>query len=390
MRPVHIVYVTAGNGHRMAAKALRESLDMRHVPNVIMDLLDFSSDLFKWSYSDVYAFVSEHAHLACRIMYDLTNKDKRESAVLRLYEKVSVENVKKFMRYVSENAPEECICTHFFPLNVLSRMKGQGLYGGKLYSLVTDYGLHRMWVNDHVDCYFVPNDAVRNELLSLGVRGDRIVLSGIPVLSKYSRIWPTKRDFSAERLSVLFISSSVSNSMAVGILRKLSATGLPLGITVVTGRNRDLIADIESLTLSENLSLNVLGFVHNLDELMARSSLLITKPGGLTVSEALCASVPMILVNPIPKQEVNNAVYLEENGAGILARNAGAVRDMVSLFHADRKRLAAMEEAASSIALPNAANTVIDRVLGEHRPHGGAMAEHADGAVRTEGSPLSR
>lgn len=365
MRPVHIVYVTAGNGHRMAAKALREAFDRQHVPNVIMDLLDFSSDLFKWSYSDVYAFVSEHAHVACKVMYDLTNRDKRESAVLRLYEKISVENVKKFMRYLSENAPEQCVCTHFFPINVLSRMKAQGLYRGKLYALVTDYGLHRMWFNDHVDCYFVPCESVREELLSLGVEEERIVLSGIPVLSKYTRLWPTKRDFSVERLSILFISSSVPNFLAMGILKKLARTKLPMEITVVTGRNKDLIADIKRLPPSDTMTLKVLGFVHNLDELMAKSSLVITKPGGLTVSEALCASIPMILVNPIPKQEVNNAVYLEENGAGILAKNSNAVRDLVVLFHTDRSRLADMEQSAAAIAHPHGADTIVRRVLDE-------------------------
>lgn len=161
MRPVHIVYVTAGNGHRMAARALREAFDREDVPNVVMDLLDFSSDLFKWSYSDVYAFVSEHSHLACRIMYDLTNKNREESIVLRMYEKISLENVKKFMRYIAENEPEKCICTHFFPLNVLSRMKAAGLYGGDLYTVITDYGLHKMWVNEYVDRYFIPSEMVR-------------------------------------------------------------------------------------------------------------------------------------------------------------------------------------------------------------------------------------
>jgi processive 1,2-diacylglycerol beta-glucosyltransferase len=347
----------------MAARALRESFDQRGVPNVVMDLLDFSSDLFKWSYSDVYAFISEHSHLACRIVYDLTNKDREESVVLRLYEKISLENVKKFMRYIAENEPKKCVCTHFFPLNVLSRMKAEGLYNGELYSVITDYGLHKMWINDGVDRYFIPSDMVREGLLRSGVPEEKIAMSGIPVLPKYARIPNRKRDFSKERLAVLFISSSIHNALAIDILKELERTDRPLDVTVVTGRNYDLVDDLEQITFTGPMRLNIRGFVDNLDELMAENDLLITKPGGLTVSEALCAAVPMILVNPIPKQETNNSAYIQSKGAGILARTAENVAGLVDRFFEDRSTLSAMETAASSIAFPEAASAVASGVM---------------------------
>ena len=363
MRPVHIVYVTAGNGHRMAAKALQESFDRQHVPNVIMDLLDFSSDLFKWSYSDVYAFVSEHSHLACRAMYDLTNKDREESVVLRLYEKISLENVRKFMRYISENDPGKCICTHFFPLSVLSRMKAEGMYKGKIYTVITDFGLHKMWVNDYVDRYFIPSDTVRQGLMDSGVPEEKIVMTGIPVLPKFAVLSRKRRNFRDKPLSLLFVTSSIPNTLALDILAGISRTGLLLDVTVVTGRNTDLPADLEKLSLAPNITLKVLGFVDNLDELMEQASILITKPGGLTVSEALCSAVPMILVNPIPKQETNNTAYLHEKGAGILARTASDVEELLLAFSRDPDLLSSMEEAARSIAFPHAAASVVSSVL---------------------------
>ena len=370
MRPVHIVYVSAGNGHRMAARALRESFDSKGVPNVVMDILDFSSDLFKWSYSDVYAFVSEHSHLACRIMYDLTDKDREESVALRLFEKISTENVRKFMRYISENEPEKCICTHYFPLNVLSRMKSEGMYRGEIYTVITDFGLRRMWMKEHVDRYFVPGDWTREGLLALGVPEEKIVMSGIPVLPKYARMRREKRDFSAGKLSVLFVSSSIPNTLAMDILASLSRSGIPLDVTVVTGRNRDLVDDLANLHPGRSLSLKVHGFVNNLDELMSKASLLITKPGGITVSEALCAGIPMILINPIPKQETNNSAYLEEKGAGILARTAAEVENLVTGFHRDRSVLDAMSAAARAIAFPLAASTITASVMAGARLRG--------------------
>jgi len=327
VRPVHIVYVSAGNGHRMAARALRESFDHRAVPNVIMDILDFSSDLFKWSYSDVYAFVSEHSHLAC---HELTDKNREASVALRLFEKISTENVKKFMRYIAENEPKKCICTHYFPLNVLSRMKEEGLYRGEIYTVITDFGLRRMWVKDSVDKYFISGDRVLSGLLELGVPSEKIAMTGIPVSKKYSVLEKKGRNFQEKKLSVLFVASSIPNALALEILASLSRTGLPLDVTVVTGRNRDLLADLENAVFGETLSLRILGFVNNLEVLMSEASVLITKPGGLTVSEALCAAIPMVLVNPIPKQETNNSAYLQEKGAGILASTASDVERLMN------------------------------------------------------------
>jgi len=334
VRPVHIVYVSAGNGHRMAARALRESFDHRAVPNIIMDILDFSSDLFKWSYSDVYD--------------ELTDKNREASVALRLFEKISTENVKKFMRYIAENEPKKCICTHYFPLNVLSRMKEEGLYRGEIYTVITDFGLRRMWVKDSVDKYFISGDRVLRGLLELGVPSEKIAMTGIPVSRKYSVLQRKGRDFQENKLSILFVASSIPNALALEILAALSRTGLPLDVTVVTGRNRDLLTDLESTVFGETLSLRILGFVDNLEVLMSGASLLITKPGGLTVSEALCAAIPMILVNPIPKQETNNSAYLQEKGAGILASTASDVE---------------REQAAAAIAFPTAADDVAEIVL---------------------------
>jgi processive 1,2-diacylglycerol beta-glucosyltransferase len=365
----------------MAARAIRESLDHRAAPNVVMDILDFSSDLFKWSYSDVYAFVSEHSHLACRLMYDLTDKNREESVALRLFEKITIENVKKFMRYISENEPGVCICTHYFPLNVLSRMKEEGMYRGDLHTVITDFGLRRMWVKDNVDRYFISGDRVHRGLLAMGVPGEKISVTGIPVSRKFASLGTTRRDFTKKRLSVLFVASSIPSILALDILAALSDTGHPMDVSVVTGRNRDLFADLQNVIVGRRLSLNILGFVDNLEELMARASFMITKPGGLTVSEALCAGAPMILVNPIPKQETKNSAYLQEKGAGLAASSAAEVGEVVRRLFADRKLLGEMEKAAFSIAYPKAADDVADEVLRSGNRQGTSARAREEGSI---------
>ena len=161
------------------------------------------------------------------------------------------------------------------------------------------------------------------------------------------------------------MTSSIPGSLALGIVGAIAAAGAETDLVIVMGRNRDLADDLETIALPANVRLETHGFVDNLDAFMKRSDLMITKPGGLTVSEALCTGIPMILVNPIPKQEINNSVYLQENGAGVLARSAEEVGAIVSRLSGDRDALAEMRRRALGLAYPNAAETLVDAILGE-------------------------
>ncbi|WP_024821207.1 MULTISPECIES: MGDG synthase family glycosyltransferase [Aminobacterium] len=364
MRPVHLVYVSAGGGHRAAARAVQEELDARKIPNVMMDLLDFSSDLFKWSYSDVYAFVSEHAHIACKVMYELTDQDREESAVLRLLEKINMENVKKFMRYLTENQPDVCVGTHFFPLSVLSHMKEQGLYRGKIYGIVTDYGLHRMWISQFVDSYFVGGASVKEDLLQAGIPEHKIIMSGIPVMKRYGELYHRDRQFyKSNEFSILFVASSVPNSLVLDILEGVIESGMSLSLSVVAGRNEDLIEQLERITIPSRVKFQLLGFVENLYDYMAEADVMITKPGGLTVSEAFCAGAPLLMINPIPKQEINNAKYIESHNAGIWARSASEAIHHLRDLYSSPEKLQIIRANARKLAFPHAAKAVADAVL---------------------------
>lgn len=381
MKPVQITYITAGNGHKTAAMALREALNARNVPNVVTDIFNFSNTVFRWSYSDAYDFISEHSHLACRFVYELLDRDRNSSGVVRLVEKLRVNNVKGFMRFIEENMPDVALCTHYFPANVLSRMKEQNLYRGKIYTVVTDYGLHKLWKNDCVDGYFVAGDWVRDALLEMGVERERIILSGIPVLRKYAALHPNAAETAPPKstspapsccaskeglLSVLFVTSAIPDSQAIRIMRDIFDAGMPLALTVVTGRNRDLLKKIDDMESTETVIFRKFGFVENLHELMAEADVMITKPGGLTVSEALCAGVPLLLVNPIPYQEVYNAAYLQEKGAGLLVPDEEDVVAYLRILFADETKRREMRRNALALATPLAAERIAEVVISEN------------------------
>ena len=309
-----VAYASAGNGHRTAAKALKESLASVGEPVMLADVLDFSDPVFRRVYSDMYNVVGERSHGVCKAMYRITDRNREESGLVKIIDRVSDKRVHAFSRFVLENNPECVVATHFLPMTSVARLKSKGLYDGLLFSVITDYDLHQMWFSPQVDGYFTATDEIAAKLEKLGVGADRIVASGIPVRRRFLAAAQVK--VTRPKLSVLFLASSIADEKALHIIDQLTALGDRVELTVICGRNEDLLKKLQ-LDGGPEKGLNVYGFVDDIERFFTEADILITKPGGLTVAEALCCALPMILVYPIPFQETRNADFLQKRGAGV-------------------------------------------------------------------------
>ena len=134
-------------------------------------------------------------------------------------------------------------------------------------------------------------------------------------------------------------------------------------IMVVCGNNAKLRRELEVKQKSEPRLKRVFGFVDSMDELMALSDLLITKPGGITVSESMAMGVPMIFIEPIPGQEEANADYLVEQSVGVKARNLPVLLHKLGLLVKNPRRLAEMSKRAKAISRPDAAKTIAEEAM---------------------------
>ncbi|MCF7935759.1 MAG: hypothetical protein K9L28_05435 [Synergistales bacterium] len=367
-RPVQLLYVTAGHGHKTAARALREALDKRYRANVVLDILAFSNKLFNWTFSNAYDFFSEHGHLALKGIYKLTDQKGESSNFVQLLNFFSTRNVEGFEQYINDNRDSPMVCTHFFPAQVLTRLRAENTLKGSIYAVVTDYSLHRMWVNEGIDRYYVGSEAVRDSLVRNGVPQRKIRLTGIPISDRFSQ--PINREsiikehgLDPRRFTLLLIASAMTDSLTIMLLEELLGAGMQMNLLLVAGRNRDVLEKLERYHSTKNVELRKFGFIHNLHELMGVSTLMITKPGGLTVSEALAMHTPMLMFKPIPYQETYNAQYIEQKGAGVLARSEEDIMRKISLLYHNPKRLREMTAAAKEISFPNAAGDIADSLL---------------------------
>ncbi len=373
MKPINIFYAQAGNGHKYAALAVKEALDQEDLSNTVIDVLAFAGSFFKWSCSTVYDLLGEHCRPACKITYRLTDRDRRSSRLVQKIDELSEKELSPLIDYVIENRIQTAVCTHFFPATILSRMKRRGLYAGKIYVVVTDYGLHRMWFTDPCDRYFVAGNEVREQLHTLGVDDRRIALTGIPIRGRFAI--PRARSVLAQELglamnrpTVLIIASALPDSFVIRVLDTIMSSSRAMNLMVVAGRNRSLLERLDRFHSTDSIALHRYGYVEEMERLMGAADLLVTKPGGLIISEAFSTATPMILTHAIPYQETANADYAVRKGTALGARSAADVAGAIGELLESPGKLMNMRRNARKLASPGAAHAIVKAIRQDITP----------------------
>ena len=387
---VLIATVTAGGGHLAAAAALEEAWRSRRPDDTVewIDLITFFSPLHKKIYTTGYVKLVERAPELWGMLFDKTDNPKVVRRLAKLSRAFPGSSRKKFVRYLKQFKPDAVLCTHFAQLEILgslqtseggvprrlNRIEKMGARGTRpsenwkppfVVSVVTDFEAHALWMDACVDLYCVAAEETRARLLARGVPPENTVVTGIPIAAKFSpepdaRIVRKTLGLRDKLPVLLVLSGGFGMGPVAEILAELDKAPQPFQTVVVTGRNEKLRRDLASRTRRHPTQ--VLGFATNMHELMAVADLIITKPGGLTVSEALALGKPLFILNPIPGQEAANSDFLLEHGA---AAKVNRVEDLP--FRIEQllgsKRLAEMAKAAKALGHPQSAITVCREVV---------------------------
>jgi processive 1,2-diacylglycerol beta-glucosyltransferase len=267
---------------------------------------------------------------------------------------------------VKQFQPDIVLCTHYLPLETLTPMREQAEGRGPFVAcIVTDFEAHALWMEACVDLYCVAAEETKVRLVARGVAQENIVATGIPIAAKFS----SKPDPKAVRKqyglrddlpTLLVLSGGFGMGPVAEILAELDRTSTTFQTLVVTGRNEELRRKLA--TQDRKHPTHVLGFSTNMHELMAVADLIITKPGGLTTSEALALGKPLFILNPIPGQEAANSDFLLEHGA---AAKANRVEDLPYRIEqlVGSKKLSEMGKLAKSLGRANAAQAICREVL---------------------------
>jgi processive 1,2-diacylglycerol beta-glucosyltransferase len=229
---------------------------------------------------------------------------------------------------------------------------------------VTDFEAHALWMEHCVDLYCVAAQETKGRLVARGANPESVLATGIPISGRFS----SKMDDKAVRAKMglrddqpvlLVLSGGFGMGPVAEILSALDNVSQSFQTVVVTGRNEELRQKLAAQDRKHPT--HVLGFASNMHELMSISDLIITKPGGLTSSEALALGKPLFILNPIPGQEAANSDFLLERGAAL---KVNRVEDLP--FRLDQllagKKLSQLSRAAKALGRPDAAAEICRQV----------------------------
>jgi len=231
-------------------------------------------------------------------------------------------------------------------------------------SVVTDFEAHALWMEPCVDLYCVAAEETKARLLARGAVARDIVATGIPISAKFSAKSDVKKvrqnlGLRDDQPVVLVLSGGFGMGPVAEILTELDKVERSFQTVVVTGRNEELRRELSGVDRKHPT--HVLGYASNMHELMAIADIIISKPGGLTSSEAMALGKPLFILNPIPGQEAANSDFLLEHGA---ATKVNRVEDLPYRIEQllGSKKLVEMAKAARALGRPDAAQRICELV----------------------------
>ena len=363
---VLIVSLSVGGGHGKAgevvAAALRELAPEWEARCI--DLRDYMPGWFRALYVTGYLFIVRRIPWIWGFLYRHAPSRKGGTMPRWLLGLATG----PYERLVREFEPDVILATQVTASEATNRLRARGIYRGAAATVLTDLDAHPAWRADHIDTFFVPDEAVRDGLLRLGLPADRVEATGIPIDPAF------EQPFDAEALKakhgvrpgvpvVLMMGGSLGLGPIEAVVQKLVATGQPLDLLVIAGHNQRLRERLGRLEPSGQCRLRVLGFIDYVAELMAVADLFVSKPGGLSMTEALALGVPTLAIGPLPGQEEANAAHLEAQGA---VRRLGPHDDLaeaVQTLLADHQARTQLAAHAAACAHPGAARHIASRLL---------------------------
>jgi len=326
-----------GNGHLRAAEAIIEGILLKH-PSAKIIHLDFGdflnqplNTLIKSGYSKLIKYIPK---LWGKFYYKTAEVQPRS----RSQHLLNQLGRRQYLKYIRTFKPDLIVCTYPTISSIMAQLRLEQLLQIPVITVITDYTVHSHWVHQGVDGYMVACTEVRESLASWGIKAQRIHVTGIPVSLKFEGEMErahlrTKLGLKSGLPTFLVMGGSYGVlKSAKRICKKLADSLLPVQTIIVCGKNKKLYHSLEEVIEQGRNTMIRLEFVDNVEELMSVSDLIITKAGGLTVSEALTKHLPLIIYKPIPGQEEENAHFVQRIGAGFVAGNEKELKQLLNRF----------------------------------------------------------
>jgi processive 1,2-diacylglycerol beta-glucosyltransferase len=307
MDKILLVYASFGEGHKKAAVCLQDSLNAPCI-----DLLDFSFPFIKKIYIYGYLFITENLQFVWKFLFSST----KNKAIIKINERLQEFLFFPFFGYLRKTKPKVIICTHFFPLAFIATIKNE--LGIKIITIVTDTHAHPMWAHMAVDYYFVAFNETKDDLLRAGIKEDKI-FSGFASLREgfFEKLdeRELRKKFAIDDKPCILCMSSLRGNFPYleDFIRNFKDN---FNIFIIYGKNGKLKKYLEALNVP---SVKFFSIYEEIWQIFKLCSVIITKPGGLTIFEGISQKKLFVFTRYIPGQEKENMDLLIARGVGKFA-----------------------------------------------------------------------
>jgi len=340
---VLITYATYGSGHKTAAGYIYNYLTKHSNYEIKMiDLMDYENIIgFVSKKAFETNFKSQNGQYLFTFFYELF--DFKSTTLPYKFITQAVFKNKRLKQEIVDFNPDLLISSHFFGNIMMGIFNKKGLTDTKIISIITDYKSHEFWLKDEesIDALVVSNEIVKNEVVRKGIDKNKIYAFGIPILENFSVIdddkVKDKYEVNNNKLTFLFFAGgSIGSSFTYKYLKRLLDERYDINVIFVCGKNEKLKKKVEELVKNESYqNVKVLGFSNEVNKLLYISDVVITKPGGISLTECLEMKRPMLLIPGNGGQELYNAKFICKHGYGI---NCNSSKKLVNVVGRILKR----------------------------------------------------
>jgi len=361
------MYISQVSGHRQGAVAIAKSLKSLDPDCEVLSINGFgyTYPLMEKIINTAYMGVIKRAPKIWEYLYD-------NPKVIKFSEKwkqsIHKSSHKKLKPLIDEFKPDVIVCTQAFPCGMVADYKNVHKLPITVIGVLTDYAPHLYWLHEGVDYYVVPSQEAHERYVKEGVSAANIKIFGIPIRMKFADT--VGKETIAQKLgldlkipTILIMGGGQGLGPMKEAVKSLVRLERPLQLIVICGTNVKLVHWIKKIQRKTQKKIIFYDYASNVDELMEVSSLIVSKPGGMTTSECLAKGLPMVIVDPIPGQEERNSQFLVGQGIAIRVDDKRHIGRQIDMLLNNPVQLAAMRKAALDNGKPMAAADIARLIL---------------------------
>jgi processive 1,2-diacylglycerol beta-glucosyltransferase len=242
------------------------------------------------------------------------------------------------------------------------------------FTVLTDYVLHSRWIHPGTDKYFVASEDLKQNMMKKGINKEQIKVSGIPIRQIFQETFDVQSilqrfGLKSGKKNILIMAGAYGTFSILKKMVSLLSNLDQIQIIIVCGHNKGLKTKLEA-SLKDEPNAIILGFVEQMQELMAVSSCIITKAGGITLTEAISLQLPIIVFRPVPGQEKENASYLANKKLVFITQHLTEIKEVVQQLITRDRESYPLKQSMKSVQKLAAAEIVVSDIIQEIEQQG--------------------